>query len=118
MPLTMRLAHRLAVDDDGRDQMNVTNEDLNQLWKTLRILGWGAVALVMLAPAVAMQFTDEVNWTTSDFVFAGVLLIGGGAVIELVAWRARNPAIRIGFALFVVFIVALIWIEGAVGIFH
>lgn len=98
--------------------MNVTNGDLDRLWKVLRLIGWGAVALVMLAPAVAMQFTDEVAWTTSDFVFAGVLLIGGGAVIELVAWRVRNPVIRIGFALFIVAIVALIWIEGAVGIFH
>ena len=47
-----------------------------------------------------------------------VLLIGGGAVIELVAWRVRNPVIRIGFSLFVIAVVALIWIEGAVGIFH
>lgn len=98
--------------------MTVTNEDLDQLWKALRMLGWGAVALVMLAPAVAMQFTEEVDWTASDFVFAGVLLIGAAGVIELVAWRVRNPVIRIGFALFVIAVVALIWIEGAVGIFH
>ncbi len=98
--------------------MAVTNEDLNQLWKALRIMGWSAVALIMLAPAVAMQFTDEVNWTTSDFVFAGVLLIGGATVIEVVAWKVRNPVVRIGFALFVVAVVALVWIEGAVGIFH
>lgn len=98
--------------------MNVTNEDLNQLWKALRMLGWGAVALIMTAPMIAMQFTTEVNWTITDFVFAGVLLIGGGAVIELVAWRVKNPAVRIGFSLFVIAIVALIWIEAAVGIFH
>lgn len=98
--------------------MNVTNDDLDRLWRTLRLMGWGAVALVMLTPAVAMRFTEEVNWTTSDFVFAGVLLIGGAALIELVAWQVRNPVIRIGFALLVVAIVALIWIEGAVGIFH
>ena len=98
--------------------MNVTNEDLDQLWKALRLLGWGAVVLIMLAPAVAMRFTNEVNWTASDFVFAGVLLIGGGAVIEVVAWKVRNPVVRIGFALFIVAIAALVWIEGAVGIFH
>ena len=98
--------------------MKVTNEDLDQLWKALRILGWGAVALVITAPLVAMQFTSEVNWTITDFVFAGVLLIGGGAVIELVAWFVRNPVIRIGFSLFIVAMVALIWIEAAVGIFH
>ncbi|NJC40410.1 hypothetical protein GGQ87_000668 [Brevundimonas alba] len=98
--------------------MNVTNQDLDQLWKVLRMMGWGAVALIMLAPVVAMRFTEEVNWTTTDFVFAGVLLIGGGALIELVAWRVRNPVIRIGFALFVIAIVGLIWVEAAVGIFH
>ena len=98
--------------------MNVTNDELDQLWKVLRLIGWGAVALVMLTPVVAMRFTDEVNWTTTDFVFAGVLLIGGAALIELVAWRVRNPVIRIGFALFVVAVVAVIWAEAAVGIFH
>ena len=98
--------------------MNVSNDDLNELWKILRMLGWSAVALVMLAPAVAMQFTTEVNWTASDFVFAGVLLIGGGALIELVAWRVNNPVIRIGFSLFVIAVVALFWVEAAVGIFH
>lgn len=95
-----------------------TREDLDQLWKILRVMGWSAVALIMAAPAIAMRFTSEVNWTATDFVFAGVLLIGGGAVIELVAWRVRNPALRIGFSLFVIAVVALVWIEGAVGIFH
>lgn len=98
--------------------MSVTDEDLNQLWKALRILGWGAVALILLAPAVAMRFTTEVNWTTSDFVFAGIMLIGGATVIEVVAWKVRNPVVRIGFALVIVAIVALVWIEGAVGIFN
>lgn len=98
--------------------MNVSNADLNELWKILRMLGWSAVTLIMLAPAVAMQFTREVNWTATDFVFAGVLLIGGGAVIELVAWRVNNPVVRIGFSLFVIAIVGLIWVEAAVGIFH
>lgn len=96
-----------------------TTENLNRLWGTLRLLGWGAVALVMLAPAVAMTLdAPGVNWTASDFVFAGVLLIGGGAIIELLAWRVTNPAVRVGFALLVVAAVALVWIEGAVGIFH
>ena len=98
--------------------MNVTNDDLDQLWKVLRLMGWGAVALVMLTPVVAMRFTEEVDWTTTDFVFAGVLLIGGAGLIELVAWRVRNPVIRIGFALCVVAVVALIWAEATVGVFH
>ncbi|HEV2081441.1 MAG TPA: hypothetical protein VGR32_03200 [Brevundimonas sp.] len=97
----------------------VTTENLDRLWGTLRVMGWGAVALVMAAPAVAMALdAPGVNWTATDFVFAGVLLIGGGAIIELVAWRVKNPAVRIGFALLVVFLVAGVWAEAAVGIFH
>jgi len=42
---------------------------------TRRLIVWAVVvALILLIPLVAMQFTSEVNWTLSDFVFAGVLL--------------------------------------------
>ena len=38
-----------------------------------RIIGWSIPATLLLLPLVAMRFTDEVNWTFSDFVFAAVL---------------------------------------------
>ncbi len=98
--------------------MKVTNEDLDRLWETLRMIGWGGIVLILLAPVVAMQFTEEVNWTGEDFVFAGALLIGGAALTELVAWRVRNPVLRIGFGLFAAAVAALIWAEAAVGILH
>ena len=81
----------------------------DRLWSILRPLGWIGIGLVLLAPAVAMRFTPEVHWTLSDFLFAGVVLIGAAAIIELFAWRVRNPAARIGFALVMVAVVALIW---------
>ena len=81
----------------------------DKLWNTLRILGWLGVAAILVAPAIAMRFTTEVNWTQSDFVYAGILLIGGGAVIELFTLGVRNPMARIVFALAVVVIVAVIW---------
>jgi hypothetical protein len=101
------------------EETTMTTAELNRLWQTLRLLGWGGVALVILAPLVAMALdAPGVNWTATDFIFAGVLLIGGGAIIELVAWRVKNPAIRIGFAVLVVLLVAVVWAEAAVGIFH
>ena len=51
-------------------------------------------ALILLAPLVAMQITDEVNWSPADFVFAGVLLGGTGLLLELAARRPRNIAYR------------------------
>jgi hypothetical protein len=38
---------------------------------------------VLLVPLVAMQFTEEVDWSLFDFAFAAVLLGGTGFLIEL-----------------------------------
>lgn len=83
----------------------------------LHLLLWGALALLLTAPLIAMQFTDEVRWTSYDFA-AGALLLGGlGLSVELVLRLFRRPRQRllaIGAALSVV---TLIWLDGAVGIF-
>ena len=42
----------------------------------LRMLMWATPTALLIAPAVAMQFTREVQWTAFDFVFAAVLLFG------------------------------------------
>ncbi|MBP2161246.1 MULTISPECIES: hypothetical protein [Asticcacaulis] len=81
----------------------------DRAWQTLRILGWLGVAAILIAPAVAMQFTSEVQWTQSDFIFAGIVLIGGGAIVELFALGVRNPLWRIGFGVCVVTVAAVIW---------
>ena len=98
--------------------MTPNDEALTRLWNILRVVGWAAIPVLMAIPAVAMRFTDEVNWTTTDFVFIVVLLGGAGLVLELVARLTRAPAIRFGAAFVVAIIVGLIWAEGAVGIFH
>ena len=85
---------------------------------TARRLGsWlAAVALVVLVPLVAMQFTDEVKWTVSDFVFAACLVGGVGLAYELAARRTGDGVYRaaVGVALAGAFV--LIWANGAVGI--
>lgn len=82
----------------------------------LRIAAWTLAGCVMLLPLVAMQFTDEVQWTGFDFLFAGALIGGTGLVFELVARSTANVACRaaVGLALAATFL--LIWITGAVGI--
>lgn len=75
------------------------------------------VALLLLIPFVAMQFTDEVVWTLSDFIIAGVLLLGTGLLGELVMRKVTKPGHR--FALIAVLLIGLflVWAELAVGIF-
>ena len=39
------------------------------------------INLLMLTPAVAMQFTDEVNWTVGDFIFAALMFGSVGLAV-------------------------------------
>lgn len=82
-----------------------------------RIVGWGGAAALLALPAVAMQFTREVNWTVSDFVVMGAMLLLAGLALEgLVrsspSWRFRAAA---GLAVLTGFLV--VWVNLAVGVF-
>lgn len=72
-------------------------------------------ALVLLAPLVAMQFTDEVNWTISDFAFAGGVLASAGLIYELAA-RAGGLAYQGAVAAALAATILILWTTGAVGI--
>lgn len=64
-----------------------------------------------------MQFTDEVNWTTIDFIVAGGLLLGTGLISEIVLRKINSINYKVGLLSIILIIVILIWIELAVGIF-
>ncbi|WP_395044919.1 hypothetical protein [Flavobacterium sp.] len=75
------------------------------------------VFLILLIPLIAMQFTNEVNWTLMDFVAAGVLLLGTGLAIEFVIRKVKNVKHRIIICVVIFLILLIIWAELAVGIF-
>ena len=72
---------------------------------------------LLLIPLIAMQFTDEVNWTTIDFIIAGGLLFGAGLTTEIVMRKIKNLNYKVGLLGAILIIIILIWIELAVGIF-
>ena len=76
------------------------------------------VALLLLIPLIAMQFTDEVNWTLLDFVVAGVLLLGTGLLCELVMRKVNKIRLRIAICLAILAMLLIIWAELAVDIFE
>jgi hypothetical protein len=57
-----------------------------------------------------------VAWTLFDFVFAGVLLVGTGLLLELAVRKAPNIEYRFGAAIALAAAFLLIWLSGAVGI--
>ncbi len=75
------------------------------------------VALILVIPLVAMQFTNEVNWTLSDFVVMGALLLGTGLMCELVLRNVKKMEYRIFICAALLIALFLIWAELAVGIF-
>lgn len=78
---------------------------------------WLAIAAILLLPLLAMRFTREVNWTASDFLAAAVLLGSAGAIFELAARLIPARVPRWLFAAGLVGLVAMVWADGAVGIF-
>jgi len=80
-----------------------------------RIVGWSIPALLLLLPLVAMHFTQEVNWTAADFVFAGLLFGSVGLAFELIVRKSGGLAYRFGAAFAVLAAFLTIWVNGAVG---
>lgn len=76
---------------------------------------WGTAGFLLLLPAVAMQFTGEVNWTASDFVFMGVLLSLACGTYEVVARMTSNTAYRAGVGVAVLTGFLTVWVNAAVG---
>ncbi len=88
----------------------------DRLISALRLIGWTVVGGLLIAPAIAMRFTDQVQWTISDFVFAGIVLIGAGGIAELAVRASGAWSYRFGAGLAVLASALLLWFNGAVGI--
>lgn len=79
--------------------------------------GAAIIIVFLLIPFVAMQFTDEVNWSVVDFIVAAVLLSGAAWTINLILNKIKKSVTRIILVAAVLFVLALVWAELAVGIF-
>ena len=75
-----------------------------------------ATMFILLLPLLAMQITDEVVWSVSDFVVAGVLLMGTGFTYLLVTSKADNIIYRVAAAVALMTSLLIVWTNLAVGI--
>lgn len=76
-----------------------------------------AVPILLLIPFIAMQFTEEVKWTSLDFVLMGILLLSTGLFSEFVLRKVSNKKYRILLCISIIIGFLLLWAELAVGIF-
>ena len=78
------------------------------------------VVLLLSIPLIAMQLTDEVNWSFFDFIIMGALLTITGLMIGIVLKKVKYYKYREVFIVIIVIIVMmflLIWAELGVGLF-
>jgi hypothetical protein len=108
LSIAARMVRGLAADASWRSQMiahHSTRKEVTKMSKSARrsaVRVALATAFILLLPLVAMQFTDDVNWSLADFVFAGALLGGTGLLLELavrkpgrLVYRAATTAIGV-----------------------
>ena len=95
--------------------MNLLNNyKLNKVMKNGRLISILLSIVILLL--IAMQFTNEVNWTLSDFVIMGFLLLATGLSCELVLRKVKKLEYRIAICLAILAVFFLIWAHLAVGI--
>ena len=75
------------------------------------------VGLLLLIPLIAMQLTDEVNWSFFDFVIMGVMLSITGLAIGIIIKKIKYYKYRNIFITIIVMIFLLTWAELGVGLF-
>ncbi len=74
------------------------------------------VVPLLFIPLIAMQLTNEVNWSLFDFIIMGVLLTMTGILIGTIFKKVKNYKYRMILIVKILLIFLFIWAELAVGI--
>ena len=94
---------------------NAAGTAVRRGWNPWRVAGWSLPVVLLVAPAVAMRFTREVDWSASDFIIMGVLFAAIGLGVEFLVRQSQSTAYRIGAVIALVAAFLTIWVNLAVG---
>ncbi|MBX4188147.1 MAG: hypothetical protein KW793_03355 [Candidatus Doudnabacteria bacterium] len=83
---------------------------LKRILRLLLITG-----LLLLIPVLASQYVDGWDWSFSDYVFAGIMFFGTGALFEWGRSISANMFYRAGFGLALLAGFMITWANLAVG---
>ena len=86
--------------------------------QNIRLIGiFLVVAVLLLIPFVAMKLgVVGVKWTAIDFIAAAIMLLGAGIGIEIALRVVKKFEYRIAACVAILFALAVVWAELAVGI--
>jgi hypothetical protein len=80
----------------------------------IRILFSSLMLLIILL--IAMPFSNQVDWTGSDFLIAGLLLFVAAFAIEVVLRLFKKKRYQVAIIAVLIFVFLFIWAELAVGV--
>lgn len=72
--------------------------------------------MLLALPAIAMQFTREVNWGPEDFLAMAAMLLALGLGLEATYRLVKQRMARLVLAAMLVLLFLAVWAELAVGI--
>lgn len=76
-----------------------------------------SIPLLLLIPLLAMQFSAEVDWSSSDFIIMGGLLLLAGLALEGILRLVKSRGGRFLSVALLAVLFLLIYAELAVGVF-
>ncbi|KQR93744.1 hypothetical protein ASG01_07730 [Chryseobacterium sp. Leaf180] len=78
---------------------------------------YGVPAAILCIPLIGNLTSKEFDWSLSDFVIGAALLFGTAFIIDMILRKVKSKTSRIIFSCVIVFLLILIWVEMAVGLF-
>ncbi|MDG1758606.1 MAG: hypothetical protein P8K75_03835 [Schleiferiaceae bacterium] len=72
--------------------------------------------MLLIIPLIAMPFSNQVDWTGSDFIIAGLLLFVAAFAIEVVLRLFTKKRNQVAIIAVLIFVFLSIWAELAVGV--
>ena len=98
--------------------MNARSRRMDGPGRNWRVAYWAIAAAILVAPALAMAFTDEVNWGSEDFAAAAALLASGGLALDVILRATPGRlALRVALLAAVGAAILLVWAQLAIGVF-
>lgn len=93
----------------------ITEMFAGRRWSAWRIVIWVGAMILISLPAIAMQFTAEVDWDAADFIVMGALIALACGAVELAARASSNGAYRMAAIIAVGIAYLTVWANLAVG---
>lgn len=76
-----------------------------------------ATVILLMIPLVAMQFSEDVEWNSTDFIVAGVLIFLSGSALVTILKKVKDKNRRYIYICLLAVAFFYVWAELAVGIF-